>query len=61
MSPADLIDKRLIIDFCDKNVAIARFCEKNDVFYFYDKMSWNVMIYQDMSSHVMGGGQVFNW
>ena len=33
------IDKRVIINFCDKNVVIARFCDINDVFYFYDKMS----------------------
>ena len=26
------IDKRVIIDFCDKNVVIARFCDKNEVF-----------------------------
>ena len=32
------IDKRVIINFCDKNVVIARFRNKNDVFNFYDKM-----------------------
>ena len=26
------IDKRVIIDFRDKNVVIARFCDKNEVF-----------------------------
>ena len=26
------IDKRVIIDFCDKNVIIARFRDKNEVF-----------------------------
>ena len=26
------IDKRVIIDFCDKNVVIARFRDKNEVF-----------------------------
>ena len=33
------IDKHVIMNFCDKNVIIARFRDKNDVFYFYDKMS----------------------
>ena len=33
------INKRVIINFCDKNVVIAHFCDKNDVFYFHDKMS----------------------
>ena len=33
------IDKGIIINFHDKNVVIARFCDKNDIFYLYDKMS----------------------
>ena len=33
------IDERVIINFCDKNAVTARFRDKNDVFYFYDKMS----------------------
>ena len=32
------IDERIIINFCSKNAVIARFRDKNDVFYFYDKM-----------------------
>ena len=32
------INKRVIINFCDKNVVIARFRNKNYVFNFYDKM-----------------------
>ena len=35
---SEAIDKRLFIDFRDKNAV-------NDVFYFYDKMSWYDMIY----------------
>ena len=33
------IDKRVIINFRDKNVIIARFRNKNYVYYFFDKMS----------------------
>ena len=33
------IDKCAIINFPNKNVVITRFCNKNDVFDFYDKMS----------------------
>ena len=29
------IDKRVIIDFCNKNVVIARFRDKNEVFIIY--------------------------
>ena len=29
------IDKRVIISFHDKNVVIARFCDKNEVFVFF--------------------------
>ena len=32
-------DERVIINFCDKNVVIARFHNKKDVFYLYDKLS----------------------
>ena len=31
------IDKRVIINLCHKNVRIARFRDKHDVFYWYDK------------------------
>ena len=31
------IDKGVIINLCDKNVEIARFRDKYDVFYWYDK------------------------
>ena len=33
------IDERVIINFRDKNVVIVRFCDKNNIFYLYDKMS----------------------
>ena len=33
------IDERSIIDFRDNNAVTARFCDINDVFDFYDKMS----------------------
>ena len=33
------IDERVIINFCDKNVVIARFRDKNGVFDYCDKMS----------------------
>ena len=32
------INERVIINFRDKNVVNERFPDKNDVFYFYDKM-----------------------
>ena len=37
-------DKRVIINFRDKYVVLGHFCDKKKVFYFYDKMSWFVMI-----------------
>ena len=33
------IYKRVIINFHDKNAVIARFSDKNDVFYLYGKIS----------------------
>ena len=37
-NPQKAINERVIINFRDKNVVIARFCDKNDVD-LYDKMS----------------------
>ena len=50
------IDEREIINFRDKNVVIARFCNKNDVFNFYDMICHdsydkNVMICHDISQY----------
>ena len=49
------INERVIINFCDKNAVIARFRETKLclLFYFYDKMSWYVVIYHDMSWFAM--------
>ena len=43
------IDKRVIIIFNGKNIVNARFRNKNDVLYFYEKTSWFVIIFHDMS------------
>ena len=44
-------DERVIINVRDKNAVIAR--DKNDVFLFFDKISYYVMINHDMSWFVM--------
>ena len=46
-----VIDKRLIINFREKNVVIARFCNKTTFFIFMPKcqdISWYIMICHDL-------------
>ena len=40
-----VIDERVIINFRDKNVVIARFCNKNEIFVFFIDMYIYISIY----------------